>query len=125
MKLLSWERFGTKTLNHDGGISVQPEDLPLSEGFHWEAIPGSPSGTTSGPCISLSSQPPDIAQTQPEADAQGASGARGLLELPSDSKQDGKGVAVKEEDIQSDKMEDFAELSSVGTMKRKSTTVSK
>lgn len=104
---------------------MQPEDLPLSEGFHWEAIPGSPSGTTSESCISLSSQPPDITQTQPEADAQGASQAHGLLELPNDSKQEGKGVSVKEEHIQNDKKEDFAEFCSVGTLKRKSTTVSK
>lgn len=125
MNLLSWKRFGTETPNPDQGISTQVDDLPLSQGFHWEAVPGSPLGKNLDSSIRLSSQPPDFTQTQPEAGTKRASQAQGFPELPNDSKQDGKGVPVKEEHIQDFKKEDFAEPSSARTMKRKATTVSK
>ncbi|KAM8726084.1 zinc finger protein 106 isoform 3-T3 [Acanthopagrus schlegelii] len=39
-------RFGIKLANpsSDQEISTQTEDFPLSEGFHWESLPGSASG---------------------------------------------------------------------------------
>lgn len=92
-----------KTLTPDQGTSTQGRDLPLSDGFQWEAV----SGTSSEPCMGLS---------------QWASQAH--RELQRDSKPCGQSVSVREEHIKNYEKEDFSEPSSSGTMKRKATKVS-
>ncbi|XP_073348470.1 zinc finger protein 106 [Pagrus major] len=45
-RIKGFPRFGIELANHssDQEISTQAEDFPLSEGFHWESLPGSASG---------------------------------------------------------------------------------
>lgn len=109
-----------ETLNPDQDVSLQVEDSPLSEGFHWESVPASPLATNSESPTVQSPQPPDATQTQPESNTQGASQVDGPPELLTDS----KGVLVKEEEMEKTETKDNIKLSQEGKMKREAATVS-
>lgn len=107
--------------------TVQVEDVPLSEGFHWESVPNSPSDTH---CTKLPPQPPGTTWTQLQPDTQTDSQTQGLPEQSgavhdTGNKQVSKGVSVKVEVIQDDETEDVAEHIRVGKRKHKAVTVSK
>lgn len=116
-----------KSGSPDQDTLVQVEDMPLSEGFHWESVPHSPSDTH---CTKLPPQPPDTTWTQPQADTQTDSQTQGLPEQSgatqdAGNKQVSEGVSVKVEVIQDDENEDVAVHNQVGRRKHKVVTVSK
>ena len=78
-------RFGIELANSPTNRSTQPRDsdLPLSQGFHWESIPDSPSGPHS-----TSSPPPwDTMDTDSHREVQ----ADSKMQEPSTAWQGGRG----------------------------------
>lgn len=109
-----------KSGNPNQDTSVQVEDVPLSEGFHWESVPHSPSDThcTKLPWTQLQPDTQTDSQTQGLPKQSGATHDTG-------NKQVSKGVSVKVEVIQDDENEDVAEHNRVRKRKQKVVTVSK
>ncbi|KAM6915438.1 zinc finger protein 106 [Xenentodon cancila] len=112
-------RFGIMLANHetDHERSTRDDDLPLSEGFHWESLPGGVSGTD----LTL---PPPSHESHP--DTQPVSRLEEPLEQPRAaqsprSSQTVTGATVKEELNVED--ESGALRNSVCANKRKNTTV--
>lgn len=71
--LLSLYRFGIQlgVQPTDTGGPAQDSDLPLSEGFHWESIPGSPSVM---PPVLPSSHADHLSEAQTDSHTQNSSG---------------------------------------------------
>lgn len=120
-KIKNTPRFATKTVNHvpDQEQSTQPvvDDLPLSEGFHWESVLDGQSGS----CSAL--QPPP----RHTADTQSVSLTQKPLEQPDVTQEGGSQTEarrpVKAEPNWDNESRDSRENNSAGKKKNNTMTV--
>lgn len=120
-------RFGIEFANPDQGTSTQAEDLPLSEGFHWESLPHSTSGEH---WTGLPPQPQETTRNESHTETRSDSQMQEPSEKPGAaqeacSRQTVRAVSVKVEANLEDENGDLRDHSSARKRKHNVVTVSK
>lgn len=128
MFILCGYRFGTELGNpfSDQQYSVQAEDdnMPLSEGFHWESLPGTPASThwPQRPPPQYTTDKESLTETRSSSRMQGGVGQSSSTH--EDSSQTAAAVPVKVEPNLGDENRDLRDDSSANKRKHNLVRVS-